>query len=367
MHDLLTSLNHPVYIFGAVIGIIIGIYYGFDGWRGDTAELPFQETPRVKNLIFILGGGFTAAIGDIKALDEHADRLLLILAYIIACLLAGSAIVLFWGLIVAFQRGYASWQKKDYDYKFWDAVGDYFFYGYRYYRRRADLAKDNQSVRFHLNYLDQLTRTITAAGGIKPAATMEVRLQVVRSILSFVAAVISVYHRVSEDDNHGIRANVMLHKACDDQLRARLLFAGTDRNQIANCLVLIAYDVDDNEPGIVLPVPNPEPGAIETALPGAPTAFLHPDGHVEVDDTSQITFAAHIPDPIRSEVNTYFAQRIFKSFGCIRIIGGGRTIGVLNVEARLTNVFGNTEIEKRKIVRYLLPFCAALGIVLADT
>ena len=69
--------------------------------------------------------------------------------------LAGSAIVLFWGLIVAFQRGYASWQKKDYDYKFWDAVGDYFFYGYRYYRRRADLAKDNQSVRFHLNYLDQ--------------------------------------------------------------------------------------------------------------------------------------------------------------------------------------------------------------------
>jgi hypothetical protein len=43
--------------------------------------------------------------------------------------------------VVAATRGAASLQKKAYGYNVGDALGDYFFYGYRYYRVRADEAR----------------------------------------------------------------------------------------------------------------------------------------------------------------------------------------------------------------------------------
>jgi hypothetical protein len=66
------------------------------------------------------------------------------------------------------------------------------------------------------------------------------------------------------------------------------------------------------------------------------------------------------------EINAYFSERLFKSFGSIRIIGeGGHTLGVVNLECRTTHVFGGTPQEKQRISKYQLPFCAALSIVLS--
>jgi hypothetical protein len=54
-------LAYPLYAFGMLVGLALGIFYGFDGWRGNTAEIEqLQDSPRVKNLIWILGAGVTA-------------------------------------------------------------------------------------------------------------------------------------------------------------------------------------------------------------------------------------------------------------------------------------------------------------------
>jgi len=41
-------------------------------------------------------------------------------------------------------------------------------------------------------------------------------------------------------------------------------------------------------------------------------------------------------------------------------------VGVINVEARVTQVFGQTADERRQLIRYLLPFCVALANVYSN-
>ncbi|HEV3383212.1 MAG TPA: hypothetical protein VG097_00275, partial [Gemmata sp.] len=84
MFDLIAQLwtwsdTNPVYAFGALVGLAIGAFYGFDGWRGSTADMEFKDTPRMKNLLWVLGGAVAALFGDIKAMDPKSEhpRLLL--------------------------------------------------------------------------------------------------------------------------------------------------------------------------------------------------------------------------------------------------------------------------------------------------
>jgi hypothetical protein len=306
-----------------LVGLALGIFYGFDGWRGNTAEIEqLQDSPRVKNLIWILGAGVTAFFGDIKALDPQANRALLLVAYFFPCIVAGIVVVVGWGGVIAIGRAFASFQGRDDRYIFTDALGDYFFYGYRFYRtrvqaaqeaqaareaqtareaqaaretqaaREAEAAIENENVaaRFHAAYVTQLSYAITAAG----SASAGTELPVAQEILRCISAVIRSYHR-DDTDALRIRANLMLINECTDELRKQLLFVGENRAQVTRCLKLAAFDVDENQPKIVLPLAN----GLAGTLPGAPTAVFHPDGIDVIDDTSQIDFRPSIPQKVR--------------------------------------------------------------------
>lgn len=349
---------NPVYAFGGLVGLALGIFYGFDGWRGDTADLEFQNSPRVKNLLWILGGGFVAFFGDTKALDPKVEKPLLLLAYFLPCLVAGILVVAIWGFVIGVGRVLETWKGRDYGYSVADALGDYFFYGYRYYRRKSEEARENRLARFHVLYLRQLTLCVAAA----VSADAGTRMQVARSILQSIAAVVKRFNNDDDDSMH-IRANLMCIENCDDELRQQLIFVlQEDRPHINRCLRLIAYDTNEGQPQIVLPVAD----TLQRALPGAPCALLHPAGIVVIDDTSQITYSDGIAPQVRNQISAYFGQNLFRSFGSLRIFGRGTTLGVVNVDARVPQVFGRSDAEKERIANYLLPFATTLGVVLSN-
>jgi hypothetical protein len=355
---------NPLYAFVGLVGFVVGIFYGFDGWRADTKEVDFKDSPRLKNLVWVLGGGFAAFFGDLKALDPTANKLLALFAYFLPCVVAGIAVVLFWGVVIAIERLWATYKGQTDGYAFIDAVGDYFFYGYGHYRKRSaeagqnagvTTAAQNEAASFQVAYSQQLSLAVAAAG----SATAATRVETARQILKMVAAVIKSHHR-DEKNAQGIRASLMQKKACDDLLRARLAFAGQSAATVAHCLELITYDEVEAEPGIVLPLPK----RIQDALPGAPTAFFN--RYAIVDDTSQLAFPSGIPQEIQAEIEQYFQGTAFRSFGSIRISGRGEVLGVINVEANVPHVFGKSEDEKRQMISFLLPFCEALAIVVSN-
>jgi len=398
---------HPAYALGGLFGLCVGVFYGFDGWRGDTAEVEFKDSPRMKNLLWVVGGGFATLIGDVKDLDAAASRGLVLLAYFAVWVMAAAAVVIFWGIVIWISRLLASGRGRDKGYRAGEAVSDYYFYGYRHYQakleaareatrqaaareaelagqraeadraaaaaeearqraeaersaavaaeanQRAEAARDNQTTRFHNAYVGQLALAISAIGPMDDAN----RLAIARSILGAIAAVIKSYHR-DDSDSKGIRANVMLKKDCNEDLRRRMRFVDpAARAEVARCLELVAYDIAEDPPGIVLPVSDDQ----STVLPGAPTALLN--RFAVIDDTSQITYAEGVPQSIRDQIGSYFRQKAFRSFGSIQINGTAGVLGVVNLEAAVPSVFGQNDDERRQVVRYLLPLCAALAIV----
>jgi hypothetical protein len=349
---------HPAYGLAGLAGFTLGILYALDGWRSDTADLDLKDSPRVKNLLWVMGGGFIALIGDVKELDPDARKPLVLFWYFLLFLAAVVAIVGTWGIVVTIQRTAAWIRRLDFGYGLTDAVGDYFFYGYRYYRRKASEAKEDRAGRFHANYLEQVTYAVAAAG----SASLGNRDQVAELILKCISAVVKNHHS-DDKDALGIRANVMLLKECTEEDRERLLFVGDKRNTIKRCLVPVAYDVNENRAPIAIPVPdNPN-----EALFGAPKALIHPDGIAIVDDSSDIAVETGLSMEVRQEVVDYFKTKLFRSFASLRIIGRGKPIGVVNIDARIPRVFGNTDDEKKRLAHYLLPFCAAIGNIYTKT
>ena len=364
-----TAWANGLYAFAALIGTAIGVFYGFDGWRGDTASISFQDSPRVKNLLWVLGPGATAFLGDTKALDPDAKKIQVLLAYFGPCLIAALVVIVSWGCIIGIGRLGAVVLGENFGYGIENALGDYFFFGYRHYRAKSDEARTkfiaertaneaNRTARFHAAYRIQLAYSIAAAGAVAGACSLEQKKAVARVILASIIAVIRSYHN-DEENSKRFRSNLMLVRDVDDRLRNKLIFVGQLRSQVSKCLELITYDTDEAQPSIALPIAD----TLELTLPGATTALSDHDGVVVVNDTSKITFRAELPTQIRNEITAYFKSSPIRSFGCVRIIGGGKIVGVVNIDARVTNVFGQSEEEQKRIAEYLLPFCATLGVV----
>jgi hypothetical protein len=347
-------VSNPLYGFAMLVGMALGIFYGFDGWRGSADEVDLKDSPRVRNLIWILTAALTTIIGDVKAIDSSASKPLLLLIYCAAVLGGAFVVVILWGIVVAIDSFGARRQLGN-RYGTMEAVGDYFFFGYRRYRERKQRHSGERS--FLRSYLVQLANSIAAAGAEAPDTQ---RIEFIRNILRSMTAVVLEYR--GGEALGTIRCNLMIAKACTAEMARQLRFTATDAT-VEECLVLVTYQNDDVM-DVILPLPNDR--RRESALPGAPAAFVA-NGPVVIDDTSKIEMPDDLSEEQKTEFGAYFdAKRsVFKSFASLCIVGRGRALGVVNVDCTEEFVFGRDAIQKDEVISYLLPFCTALGIILS--
>jgi hypothetical protein len=236
-----------------------------------------------------------------------------------------------------------------------DAMGDYFFFGYRKYRERKESVTAGQRKDFYQDYLIQLAYSIAAAGSV---ATAEKRITFARDILRSMAAVVRNYRGNSRGQ---IRTNLMMARPFTTEMAERMCFSPKGA-VVKDCLELVTYDNENAQKNLVLPLPTDE--NTETVLPGAPTVLIT-KSPVVVDDTSKMVFAARLDDEVKVELRRYFDSRrqSFKSFASLLVVGGGRAVAVVNIDCTEENIFGRDEVDKKEIMEYLLPFCSALGIL----
>lgn len=348
---------NPMYAFGGLVGFALGIFYGFDGWRSSTEELELKDSPRVRNVLWVLGGAFSAIIGDIKAVDATAKKPVLLLIYFAAFLVGAIGVVVIWGIVVFVDAAQSSRLHRAYSTG--DAVGDYFYFGYRKYRNRKAETASKQRANFVQDYLTQLTYSVAAAGS---RISSEQRTSVARNLLRTISAIVLKYR--GDNSKGQIRVNLMVLSDCSDELKQKLQFAPSPQ-QVDRCLELVAYDNDEIQRKLVLPLPKS--GDVGDALPGAPTALLG-DTPVIIDNTHNIDYPRSIAPKAKEAMQAYLASKEsrFKSFASLRVVGAGEPIAVVNIECSELHVFGADEGEKKEIVEYLFPFCSILGILLTE-
>src|SRR5712691_4379675 len=122
-----------------LLGGLMGIFYGFDGWRGTVKEVEFRKSPRVRNFLWVVGAGFLTFVADLKTLDASANKERVLLAYLLGFLIFGGFVVLGWGFLIAAKFSLMRLRQHDAHTRGpFSPFLDYIQYGYQYHRKQYE-------------------------------------------------------------------------------------------------------------------------------------------------------------------------------------------------------------------------------------
>lgn len=359
-------------------GIIMGIFYGFDGWRGSkTGEL--KDSPRLKQFRWVAIGGFLALIGDFKFFEPNIKKADMFGFYIAGFTISAVLTITCWTIVIALNlRRLKKNSPHLYPPPPFTPIFDYLRYGYEYYRNsyqdRIEKISESALIQhkvFIRNFIPIYVRQIIFATGAvnhfksNPSEALKNSLAI--QLLRCLCAVVTAYHRNLAGEQ--VNANIMLylHKNELPQGMVNLVrFHWGDFQRYEGFLVLREYAEDINKQSFILPIESKaDKTARNRVLPGAPEAYFKGET-VRIDDTTKMTYAKAIPKNICQAIQQYFANQQFRSFVSMIIRDSqGNHIGIVNIDSNQLNIFGNSADEKKEIETLLIPFVNLLGDVIA--
>jgi len=361
-----------------VLGCLIGLIFAFSAWRGSTKDTPLKEDPRIKALLWGLGGLLVTLLGDwdglLKGSTIDKPRLLsfyasgfLGVAIIAITSTAGVILVRSW------------WERRtnpsEYPEQPFHPVIDYLSYGYQYYMKEYQEAVIRKRARdsvifkdFMGHYAVILAAHVALVGRYLDSPTPEVRKDSCKRLLEQICMVAEPY--LKEGHEYYANANYMVavpYKDTTEEERKSLHFGWGDPSRYSHLLILEDYAYPGTTaPGkFALPVEDPEKtnDYLELTLPGAPEAFLRKDA---LAVGGNISFDKRVPVEIQEKIKQYLARQKFTCFISLIIPGPGdyMPIGVVNIETNHQKILQAKEETRTELAKILQPFCMLLGVVL---
>lgn len=124
-----------------LVGCAMGVFYGFDGWRGSLEEVDLKDSPRVKNFIWVATVAFGTFIADFKIIDPDVQKPRLLLFYLVGFMLLGTLVIFGWSAAILLKFSYAKrFDPNNYPTPPFTPVWDYVRYGYGYHSKRYEAA-----------------------------------------------------------------------------------------------------------------------------------------------------------------------------------------------------------------------------------
>lgn len=358
----------------ALIGLALGVLYGLDGWRGTAAELSFFREPRVKNLMWVLGGAFAGFIGSLVFEDVSKARLLFY--YFLLFIIGSSLVIVGWGVVILVTYTYIRLFHPDkYPPPPFSPALDYFFYGYRFVREEyaKGLVKLDEQIRekrqeFLPAYGSQVSKATAAVSNYTSDPNEGKRADITKTILSAICAVMHLYH--FNEKGLWFNANCMIaydRQSVTNAMLDKLRYWSVDKRRYKHYLYLSlsAYADPKGAQDFSLPVEDENaPEAASKTLPGAPAAFMLNET-VIVDNINNLAYAEGVPAEVKDQINSYFkGRKSFQSFACLNIVYGGKQVGLVNIESNKPNIFGEKQEHKDELEALLFPFCFLLGFLI---
>lgn len=354
----------------AVIGLLIGLFYAFDGWSSGVAAKSLKDSPRVVNFKYAVGTFFLALIADFSKVDSSIDKGRLLQVYLIWFAATMLLTVAAMAVVIGWQARQQANRHPGMQFFGASPVLHFLVYGYRSHDEKLKQAlkewsesREQATSGFLPQYHMQVTGAILAVSHALHLANPEKSRSTAGTILQNIEAVVRAYNR--EVKNLEVSANYMrVSKLAEasPELMGAAKFRHGDWNQYEHLLVLEQYARDPKPAPFALPVWRNTPDAKEHVLPGAPEAFF--SGGAVLVKQGEIKFPRQLPGEIVKEINAYCDRRDLKSFLSMPILSSGSSCGVLNIEANHAEVFGENEDARKKMVGMLNPFCHLLGFLI---
>ncbi len=371
----------------ALIGLLVGCAYAFDGWRGGAATKGLKDSPRIQDLRYALGGLLLTIIADLTkaaALTDAAEpvnKARLAAVYLIWFCWTATVVILALAVVISVSFRRRRQRQPDLWFEGAGPVVHFLVHGYRAYsealneaveemeqresaRLRAELADYRSFIHAFLpNYNQQVARTVVAINAVRDGDAA-MRDTVAKMLLVTVASVVQAFARQQSDlvvSANFMRAVPVERATPAEQGHARFLVDG-----LSTCSHLLVLEQQSGIGALrplALPVRTLDAQGKGWQLPGAPTAFALRDTQI-VEDTANPPFHADVPAATRDEIKQHFAGCVFKSFAAMTIIQSATVCGVLNIEANKPSAFGTNEMERNQIISLISPFCHLLGFLI---
>lgn len=354
----------------AVVGLLIGLFYAFDGWSSTGTTRSLKDSPRVVNFKYAIGAFIITLIADFSKVDASINKGRLLQIYLICFLVTSILTITAMAVAIGRQSRRHAVTHPGLIFPGSSAVLHFLIYGYRSYDEKLKQAMKewNESREQAINgflpqYHLQVTGAILAVNHALHAANPEKSRSTAQTILQNIEAVVRAYNK--DVANLDISANYLRvtksANATTDQMNAAK-FLHQDWNHYEYLLILEQYARDPTPAPFALPVWKNPADINENILPGAPEAFLR--GGAVLVKRKEMKFASQLPSATVKEIKAYFDQKGLVNFLAMPILSSGSTCGVLNIEANRPEVFGKDEKALKEMIGMLSPFCHLLGFLI---
>ena len=348
-------------IFAGLIGILMGFLYAVSGFTDPGKVEEFSKNPRVKNLIWLLGGAGGVFLLDWKIMaPEDVDAHLrgaLMFSYALCAI--GAAIIVILGMscfIFLSTEGLAR-RNPCLIGRSGDLVLEYISYGYRAYRTRQEkLEAAGEAGGGGPEALSAVGSTLSVL--ISATARDRGRGDPVQRDLLIDQALLAIESTVklfaTGVPNLELRTNYMAVAPFVRLGTTRQRFVADAPQPDTKFLVLRRYR-DQLAEAFAIPIA----AVSEKQLPGAPIAAA--DGQACLLNPKRLSFRKGVPKATRDQVKAFFKGAGYGSVLSVPLIWERDVVGVVNVESNHIDLVGKGSDMSRRIGIALAPFCVVLG------
>ena len=361
LHDLLIGIAWAA-------GALFGMFYVIQEYKSKATPETLKDNPRIKNLVYILGGGAVGTLVDWQLLSKsnsEISKLELSLGFAIVAVVTIIIGFVTLSVIVAIQarqRNKAVLPAARVEAT--EAVLIFLSRGYSAYRERiAEVDVTVAKARAVSVNLTPMIRSIVLAMGAE--RQYAISKQDLPSYTSGILQLIPPYVAAQLGESAQIStANYMRAIKYADATPEQLALIRFYKQPLSACdhiLLLEQYPQDqfgiDPVKKFALPVHDTE----DNCMLGAPMAFRQQRFQAVV--TSRLQFPAGVPKAAQKEAQSYFKKMGFKSFLCVPMVRRGEVVGIVNVESKI-ETFDPRDERIAEVAESLQPFSTSLASII---
>ncbi|MDX6444668.1 MAG: hypothetical protein QOH71_1742 [Blastocatellia bacterium] len=247
-----------------LIGTLVGVLFGFDGWRGSADLTTLQRTLRMRNLVYVVGpllGTFLAHL--IFGFLDEGSKARLIALYFMAVLIGLIGVVGSTALILLIKFTYFKFYRPEfYPPPPFSPLGDYLYYGYgHYYKNWKDaLAQSRRDAIDYRNkdvlpkYAELLAGALAMVSHFLSNQNEALRKDTIGRILRAMCDAVKAHRRSGGPIK--INANLMTVYRIDEHpelWRHKLKFSSGNLADYSQVLLLDVYAYDEQTQDFALP------------------------------------------------------------------------------------------------------------------
>ncbi len=373
----------PITIIATVLGVLMGVLYGFLAWNVSTKTIDTRKHPRSTGFMWVASGGVGLFIADWKKFFSisDAERLIAIGYYMSSFGIVFVLVVLLSTVLIvkSIRRDIAN-SGNTLKANIPDLVFQYLRHGYD--RMAEQLEREREASRISEiemlagmlgkrteSYAEAAYKTaqlIIASHGLKIAFDAPKATEMVGDILTIIRSQMTALARDEILADLHVNANYMRcyrFNEAPPQVRSRLKFTFEPEDRYEYILDIERYaEIDGDNESFALPVETR--GNAHLSLPGAPLALLNKQARFV--NTEDVEYGSELPPVLVEECKEYFSSKNFQSFASIPILIENREVGVINIESSHKHIIDEGE-EMLSILSVLsLPYTTLLGLILLE-